>query len=201
MWNGRHWRSPSCWSLGPTPPLRLGSGRSCPEWSRPASWSRALLQLRLESERGCRPCEELLASTCKIRRSLPRPAQRPAAWWTRRRSCCRCSCCPAGIQSGSSGWRPQTKLSFPVLLAPENLCWSGALYLTPPSDPPIPSSYSTLVLHPSKMAFFCARCTLNENPRWSTVFMKMLWMISCSSRVGGTWKYIAKKKLMESLVI
>ena len=28
--------------------------------------------------------------------------------------------------------------------------------------------------------------TLNEKPRWSTVLMKMLWMISCSSRVGGT---------------
>lgn len=28
--------------------------------------------------------------------------------------------------------------------------------------------------------------TLNEKPRWSTVLMKMLWMMSCSSRVGGT---------------
>ena len=33
--------------------------------------------------------------------------------------------------------------------------------------------------------------TLNENPRWSTVLMKMLWMMTCSSRVGGTWQHFS----------
>ena len=45
-------------------------------------------------------------------------------------------CCCHGIKIG-------------VLLAPQ-----GALYLTPPGDPSVQSTYSTTMLHPSEMALF-----------------------------------------------